>query len=139
VILSGFGFENIRSDRVSALADRVDHMRDILSWFEEITVVTGTDDEKAQRNMLAQNYPNPFNPTTTIRYSIKQRGHVSLKIYDIEGRLVRTLEDGVKEARSYEKVWDGRNDRGEAVSSGIYFYRLRSNGFSRTRKMVLLR
>jgi hypothetical protein len=88
---------------------------------------------------LAQNYPNPFNPLTTIRYSVKNRDAVTLRIYDVTGRLVRTLLNEIKEPGAYTIVWNGHNDRGTRVSSGIYFYRLAAGNFMQTRKMVLMR
>ncbi len=91
-------------------------------------------------NGLGQSYPNPFNPTTTIVYSIEERTHVTLSIYDVEGKLVRTLVNEVQDASDrYEVVWDGRNDAGRAVSSGVYFYRLIAGEFSETRKAMLLK
>ena len=94
-----------------------------------------------QRTQLAQNYPNPFNPSTTIRYTVGVPGRVTLRIYDVAGRLVRTLVDQRHSAVTtwYAVNWDGRNDTGAPVSSGIYFYRLEATRFSETRKMVLLR
>lgn len=89
---------------------------------------------------LYQNHPNPFNPVTTIPFDIKERGHVTLNIYDVQGRRVRTLIDGVLEANHYDQAWDGLNQRGETVSSGIYFYRLTAgNSYRSVRKMVLLK
>jgi hypothetical protein len=92
--------------------------------------------------VLQQNYPNPFNPTTTIRFSIEQPDEIRLEIYDLAGRLVRTLIDNEnKVAGEHLVLWDGRDDRGKPVGSGVYFYRLFSNGskrFEKTRKMVLL-
>jgi len=90
-------------------------------------------------NSLAQNHPNPFNPTTTISFGLRERGAVSLKIYDAAGRLVRTLVDEVREAGTYRETWDGRNNRGTRVASGIYFYRMKTPGFVWSRKMALLR
>lgn len=83
--------------------------------------------------------PNPFNPLTTIRYDVREKGRVTLRIYDAAGRLVRTLFDGVNDAGSHSVTWDGRNNSGSAAASGIYFYRMAAPGFTRTRKMVLLR
>ncbi|UCF04187.1 MAG: T9SS type A sorting domain-containing protein [bacterium] len=99
--------------------------------------ITGT--ETPHIYSLAQNYPNPFNPLTAIRYSVKNRDAVTLKIYDVTGRLVRTLVNEIKEPGAYTVAWDGYNDRGAGVASGIYFYRLAAGDFVQTRKMVLLR
>lgn len=88
---------------------------------------------------LAQNYPNPFNPTTRINYALSKPGYVTLKIYRIDGQLVRTLQDAYQNAGNYTKIWDGKNESGSFVSSGIYFYRLKADEFSETKKMILLK
>ena len=73
---------------------------------------------------LHQNQPNPFNQLTAISYQLKTPGHTTLKIYDLTGRLVRTLVDGEKEAGYYTVTWDRKDDRGRELSNGVYFYRL---------------
>jgi len=88
---------------------------------------------------LSQNYPNPFNPTTTIDYSIPKSGHVELAIYNVAGQKVRTLVDTKQDASFFKIVWDGRNDYGESVASGLYFYRLVSGNFSKIEKMTLVK
>jgi hypothetical protein len=88
---------------------------------------------------LSQNYPNPFNPETTIRFNLPQTGLVNLEVFDISGRLVTTLLDGQRNAGINQVVWSGLNAQGLSVSSGVYFYRLRSGGQQISKKMVLLR
>ncbi len=88
---------------------------------------------------LQQNHPNPFNPTTTIRYSSPQKGRVRLRIFDVRGRLVRTLVDRDEAAGAHEAVWFGDDQHGQKVGSGVYFYRLDAGGEPRTRRMVLVR
>jgi len=88
---------------------------------------------------LGQSYPNPFNPSTTIPYTIAKDTNVDLSIFDVKGARVRTLERGWREADVYTTAWDGLDDRGNAVASGIYFYRLIAGDFEATRKMVLIR
>jgi len=100
-------------------------------------IVTGT--ESVVSNSLWQNYPNPFNPQTTITFSVKERGLVSLKIYNVAGQLVRTLAREELAAGAHTKVWDGRDDAGQRVSSGVYYYKLVANNFSQTKKMVVLK
>jgi len=90
-------------------------------------------------SFLAQNWPNPFNPVTTIAFSIKESGHVSLRIYDAAGRLVTTLVDESRPAGSYSTEWNGCRPDGTQAASGVYFYRLTAGEFIQTRKMVLLR
>jgi hypothetical protein len=88
---------------------------------------------------LDQNQPNPFNPVTTIRYTIERAGPVRLVIYNSAGQRVRTLVDTIRRAGVYVERWNGRDDRGRAVASGVYFYRLEAPPFVQTRKMVLLK
>ncbi len=88
---------------------------------------------------LDQNIPNPFNPTTTIRFGLKRPGFVSLKIYNATGRLVRVLVNEHRPAGFYEAVWDERDGAGRQAASGVYFYKLHTGSFEKTKKMVLLR
>jgi hypothetical protein len=92
------------------------------------------------RNYLAQNHPNPFNPTTTIGYSVKENVKVSLRIYNVKGQLVRTLVDEVATPGiTYHAIWNGMDNAGEKVSTGVYFYRIAAGDFVETKKMVLLK
>ncbi len=88
---------------------------------------------------LRGNYPNPFNPSTTIRFDLPKAGHVRLDIYDVAGRLVRTLIDGNRTASAQAEIWDGTDNGGRAVSSGVYYYRVRTETSSATAKMLLLK
>ena len=88
---------------------------------------------------LEQNMPNPFNPTTTIRYALAADGPVRLTIYDVRGARVRELVNGTQRADVYRVMWDGSNDNGERVASGMYFYKLVAGKFTQTRKMMLLK
>jgi len=88
---------------------------------------------------LSQNYPNPFNPTTTIDYSIPRSGNVELVIFNMAGQKVRTLVSGRQDAAFYKVVWNGRNEAGESVASGLYFYSLKTAGFSKIEKMTLVK
>ncbi|GAB4321495.1 MAG: hypothetical protein Kow0074_12510 [Candidatus Zixiibacteriota bacterium] len=88
---------------------------------------------------LAQNYPNPFNPVTVIEYALSEPTHVSLRIYDIQGQLIRVLRDQSQEPGRYRAIWDGRDQDNQPVASGVYFYRLETPSFSQVRKMVLLK
>ena len=88
---------------------------------------------------LGQNFPNPFNPTTTIQYDLPQAGWVVLKIYDALGREVRTLVRGDNPAGRHTVLWNGSNDEGVNLSSGMYIYRLTAGTFEQTRKMLLVR
>ena len=92
------------------------------------------------RFTMWQNHPNPFNPMTTINFAVPEdAGVVSLAVYDVSGRLVRTLESGHLTSGHYSRVWDGRDTTGRQVSSGTYFYRLSGRGFSEAKKMILMK
>ncbi len=88
---------------------------------------------------LSQNYPNPFNPTTSIKFQVAQDAKVSLVVYDMLGQRVRTLVDGIQDAGFYTVRWDGSNDFGGKVSSGVYIYRLQAGNFVSTMKMNLMK
>jgi hypothetical protein len=88
---------------------------------------------------LHQNYPNPFNPVTTIRFEIPAAQHVTVAVYSVRGELVRTLLDGRRNGGAREVSWDGRDQRGAPVHSGVYFYTIRAGGFTESRRMVLLK
>lgn len=88
---------------------------------------------------LHQNRPNPFNPTTTIAYEIPAHGRAQLRVYDIRGRLVRTLSDGDQDAGPHQVLWMGEDLTGRQVASGVYLYRLETPHQSLSRRMVLVR
>jgi minor extracellular serine protease Vpr len=88
---------------------------------------------------LEQNYPNPFNPTTRIGYTVGDRGLVTLEVFDLLGRNVATLVNETQAAGSYQITWNGRNGANMPVTSGVYFYRLKSGGLTKTNRMVLLK
>ena len=93
-------------------------------------------------NTLLANYPNPFNPETWIPYQLSASADVSVSIYSVNGHLVRRLElghqsAGVYRSRSRAAYWDGRNEFGERVASGLYFYTLTAGDFTATRKMLI--
>ena len=88
---------------------------------------------------LKNNYPNPFNPTTTIKYSLKNNMNVKLSIYNVVGQKVKTLVNSTKTPGSHNVQWNGLNEAGQKVSSGIYFYRLKSGSNVKMKKMMLLK
>lgn len=88
---------------------------------------------------LNQNYPNPFNPSTTINFEAPKAAQVSLKIYDTLGREVRTLFDGRLEAGTHNKVWDGKDNNGMTISSGVYFVKMTSADFESAKRMLLVK
>lgn len=95
--------------------------------------------ETVRVTRLEPGYPNPFNPATTIAYSLETPGRARLAVYGVRGDLVRILVDGAVEAGEHVARWDGANDRGAAVSSGIYFVRFETERGVFTRKLILAR
>ena len=87
-----------------------------------------------ERYSLSQNFPNPFNPETTIQYTLPLREHVTLSIYDTQGRRVARLIDGFKDAGRHQISFDGSR-----LSSGIYIYRIRAGDYTETRKLTLVK
>ncbi|MBE0538811.1 MAG: T9SS type A sorting domain-containing protein [Ignavibacterium sp.] len=99
-------------------------------------------DESSIKNFefnLNQNYPNPFNPTTTIGFSISAASNVYIEILNLLGQRVKTLENNFYSSGNYSLPWDGIDDAGIQVPSGIYFYQLKAGSFTQTKKMILLR
>ncbi|MGE5680726.1 MAG: FlgD immunoglobulin-like domain containing protein [Bacillota bacterium] len=88
---------------------------------------------------ISQNYPNPFNPTTSIKYQIPTPQNVSITIFDAAGRRVRQLVNEYKAQGSYQVTWDGRNDSGTPLSSGVYLYTIQAGDYNKTMKMILLK
>jgi hypothetical protein len=109
--------------------------------FDSLSV--GVKDEKMLNVIksftLLQNYPNPFNPTTTIVYELPKAGIVDVKVYDINGRLVRSVLEEHQEMGVHQILWDSKNDAGASVASGVYFYQIRFNQSVLSRKMLLLK
>jgi hypothetical protein len=102
------------------------------------SVVSGRGPALRSGVRLDQNHPNPFNPATSIGFSLESGAQVSLRILDAGGRIVRELLDGRQAAGVYSVTWDGRDDAGQRVASGVYFYRLIAGEQASTRKMTLL-
>jgi hypothetical protein len=87
---------------------------------------------------LGQAFPNPMNPTATINYTIGAPGKVQLRVFDVSGRVIRTLVDQTMTAGAYKAIWDGKNDGGERVASGVFFYQLNAPGTELNKKIVIL-
>jgi hypothetical protein len=88
---------------------------------------------------LYQNYPNPFNPDTEIRYDLPVEKHVTLTIYNLLGQKIKTLVNKTQSAGSYSVPWDGTDEQGNRLASGVYLYRLEAGAFVKVRKMLLAR
>ena len=93
----------------------------------------------ALKTGVQQNYPNPFNPQTAIRFTLSSSERVELVVYDATGGVVRTLVNETRAAGNHEVTWDGRNNGGATVASGVYFYRFHAGKISETKRMVLLK
>jgi len=139
VMIAGYSFIYIRDDVANGGLDRAEHLQDILEFLNN-TPPQPTPVGPTAKTSLEQNYPNPFNPQTTIAFSLKDRARVQIDVFNVNGELVKTLLDETRAAGAYSDVrWDGRNNANQAVSSGVYFYKLVTNNFSQTKKMVLLK
>lgn len=129
-----------RGQVISGPVQRTVSTTDIRNAFLSLQLNVG--DVRPQATVLAQNFPNPFNPETWIPYQLRESAKVRIQIYDISGRLVRTLNVGWQPVGSYMTParaahWDGRNEIGESVSSGLYLYTLTAGDFTATRKMLI--
>ncbi len=112
----------------------------IQSTIEDLLETSSIEENiHTKKYWLYQNYPNPFNPTTVIPFKIDRRTKVSLKIYDNQGRFIRSLLDNTFHAGEHTVSWNGLNNQGETVSAGVYFYSLETEDFTATRKMIILR
>jgi hypothetical protein len=101
---------------------------------------TGPADVMPRSFALYQNTPNPFNPATVIPYDVPEGGgNVTLMIYDVSGKLIRTLVNGAQSPGERKATWNGLDENGQRVASGVYFYRLNAPGYKMTRKMVFLK
>jgi len=104
--------------------------------------ITKIDDEEIQiSNYLIEmaNYPNPFNPSTTIKYSLKEDSKVKLNIYNIKGQNIKQLVNDQLTAGQHSVIWTGKDDDDSPVSSGIYFYNLKTENHEKTKRMILLK
>ncbi len=111
-----------------------------LTWFENSTAVQKDNSVKMPDNFsLYQNYPNPFNPTTSIKYQIAKESNVNLTVFNSLGQVVKTLVNTRQSAGAYSVTWDGTNQSGWKLSSGIYFYKLNAGNFVNVKKMIMLK
>ena len=121
-------------------ADAFDHIKFVNNDIQKVFGVSGRGSDKSKDNIipkeysLSQNYPNPFNPVTHLEFGISNLGFVSLKIYDVLGREVKTLVNEIKTAGKYKIEFDGSN-----FASGVYFYRIEAGDFVQTKRMVLVK
>ena len=117
------------------------NINEIGFWYQPGWILTGVDEPEIvvpTRFWLDQNHPNPFNPVTTLQFAVPTQARVVMKVYDVAGRAVRTLDPGELPAGDHVVTWDGADDSGGRVSAGVYFVRLRSATTERTRKVTFL-
>ncbi|MBN2000614.1 T9SS type A sorting domain-containing protein [candidate division KSB1 bacterium] len=111
--------------------------------FDGTVVVDSKDAEKLQNMvkmfMLFQNYPNPFNPITNIEYEIPKAGRVEIKIFNVTGQLIKSIKSEFQEAGVNKIIWDGKNDQGQPVSSGLYIYQVKFEDSILLKKMMLVK
>jgi hypothetical protein len=133
-IVAGDDLDGIRANAAAAAAKSAS-----LGWTDPLV---GIDDDISQLPLefaLEQNYPNPFNPATTLKYTLKENAKVTLKVYNVLGQLVKTLVNEKQTAGFKTVTWDGTNEAGVKVSSGIYIYRIEAKNFVQSRKMILMK
>jgi hypothetical protein len=125
---------------VSAKAVKYEDNAGLLKFNAHGTIVVELEAQRIPKEYsLHQNYPNPFNPTTTLRYELPKPGKVEIRIFDLQGRLVNQLVSEYQEVGKYSVVWNGCDNNGVPVPSGIYFYQISTGSFSKTRKAILMK
>ncbi|MCJ7497440.1 MAG: T9SS type A sorting domain-containing protein [candidate division Zixibacteria bacterium] len=152
VLVFSFGGANIPSGPVDLLALPLNSVCTLISLevvddkgniMEAKLGTTGISEQSAQNLpedfVLSSNYPNPFNPETYIEYALPSDCQVALVVYNILGQKVRTLVDAYQAAGFKSVIWDGKDDSGNQVSAGVYFYSIKTDNFIQTKKMLLLK
>ena len=143
----GTGWINDNCEYISGcdwVADSVDYTAAFFNSMDnciEACFLASNDEinQLPQAFNLYNNYPNPFNPVTTLRYDIPENSHVTITIYDMLGRQVKTLINQTQDAGYKSLIWDATNDYGKPVSAGIYLYQIQAGEYISTKKMVLLK
>ena len=105
----------------------------------EITTSAPTDAAAPKDFGLEQNYPNPFNPSTVIQYRLPEKAMVTLQIFSVQGRLITTLVNAMQNGGVHQAVWNGLDQNGAPVPSGIYFYQIQANDFTEIKSLTLLK
>lgn len=123
----------------SFLGQAVVYEKDYTIIVVQPTGVVKLGNESPDEFALMQNYPNPFNPTTTIAYQLPRAGDVTLTIYNLQGQVVSRLVDGVMPAGLHQVIWDARDQQGNPVPSGLYYYRFQAGSYIQTRKLILMK
>ncbi len=133
LFFAGFGIEAVAAGNENQAAlDKL--LGNVINWFDNISALTPPPEKVAGRFALAANYPNPFNPSTRIQYRLARKTAVRLSVFDVAGREVAVLVDGVQSPGSHAVTFQAAD-----LTSGVYFYRLRAGSYLETRRMILLR
>ncbi len=119
--------------------DRYEWMYDLISWWGLLPVSIEEENVPVPQTGLVNIYPNPFNPDTSINYYVAGSERINLAIYNLKGQKVKQLADDVHSAGSHRAIWDGKDDQGRSVSSGIYYLRFESPGKRENRKLTLIK
>lgn len=134
--------ENFLAEHASQICEQLKQPLELTSTVELYTGPTNVSDgtiTKPDQFYLVQNYPNPFNSSTLFSFHLPKEEFVSLKIYDATGRLIITLINQNMSTGEHKFIWDGKDNNGDLISSGVYFYRLNTNDYSETKKLILIK
>ena len=142
VFADGAGLKNLTNDPGNDTDARWNPQYELRSVEPQSKYFTTLGDIK--RTSLMQNFPNPFNPETWIPYYLADAASVTVRIYNVKGELIRSIDVGKQAAGAYTNrqraaYWDGKDDTGQSVASGVYFYQLLADDFSETRRMVVMK
>ncbi len=137
LVYLAFGYEGISGPHIDTAQKLLNR---ILNWFSGVTEIKKLDSNHIPKNYeLEQNYPNPFNPTTKIKYYLPKDDYVELNIYNLKGQKIKTLVDKQQMAGYYELIWDGTDNSGLPIASGIYIYRLFTKSYVNSKKLALIK
>ena len=112
---------------------------EVIAVFMNSSILNTNSENMPDQFLLMQNYPNPFNPNTTIQYSLSKPEYMELIIYDYRGNHIKSLLNGYYNPGLGQVKWNSRNDSGENVAAGIYFYKIETNNYVKSKKMILLK
>ena len=141
-IAMAFNYNNIEEsgERLRLIRNIVTDYFKVNACYTASSIEEDLSPTPAFADVLHQNAPNPFNPETTIRYAIASAGKATIRIYNVSGSLVRTLVEGHHAAGPYSARWDGRDDHGRRLASGVYFYKLETpSGITDSKKLIMLK
>ncbi len=120
-------------------AEEYDNFKIEAAYIETSSTSSEPEEIPGIQTELHKNYPNPFNPETTISFSLAQAGEIKITIYNIKGQKVQTLVNDQLPTGKHSAIWNGTNDNGKKVTSGIYFYKLKTDSYVETKKMMMLK